>query len=106
MELLVEGKDFEITQDVREFLEEKLKKISFAENKVTKVWVLLTKTPTNQVMCEVKAHLDHSDFFVSHEHPDWKISITDAVNKLHDKVIKERKKKVDKRLKEARTKRS
>jgi ribosomal subunit interface protein len=106
MELLVEGRDFDITQDVKNFLEDKLKKVSFVDDNITKVWVMLSKTPTNQVMCEVKAHLNHSEFFVSHEHSDWKISITDAINKLHDRIIKERSKRVDKRLRESRNKRS
>lgn len=105
MEVLIEGKDFIITDDVRGYVNEKLSKLSFAEEKVTKVHFFIFTTPISTTLCEIDVYVDHDKIFAKHEHSDWKIAITDAINKAHDMIIKERKKKKTSKLREARKKR-
>ncbi len=105
MEVLIEGKDFIITDDVRNHINEKLSKLSFAEDKVTKIHFFISTTPISTTLCEIDVFVDHTKVFAQHEHNDWKIAITDAINKAHDLIIKERKKKKTSKLREARKKR-
>ncbi|MCX8029610.1 MAG: HPF/RaiA family ribosome-associated protein [Brevinematales bacterium] len=105
MEVLVEGKGFNITDDVRDHINAKLSKISFAEDKVRKVHFFISTTPTSSILCELDIFVDHTKVFAKYEHQDWKIAITDAINIAHDLIIKERKKKKASRLREARKKR-
>ncbi len=105
MEVLIEGKDFIVTDDVRNHVYEKLNKISFAADRITKIHFFISTTPIMTTLCEVDVFVDHTKVFAKHEHNDWKIAITDAINKAHDLILKERKKKKDLRLKEARKKR-
>lgn len=105
MEVLIEGKGFVITDDVREHINNKLSKLSFAEDRVTKIHFFISTTPTTTVLCEMDVFVDHTKVFAKYEHPDWKIAITDTINMAHDLIIKERKKKKTTRMREARKKR-
>lgn len=105
MEVLIEGKEFIVTDDVRAHIYEKLGKISFAENRVTKIHFFISSTPISTVLCEIDVFVDHTKVFARHEHHDWKVAVTDAINKAHDLILKERKKRKTTRLREARKKR-
>ncbi len=108
MNITITGKDFNITNDVREFVNSKFHKLDFADGRITNVHVIITVTPTNDILSEIEVHhtANTEPLFVSHEHKDWRISITDAVNKIRDLIVKEEDKLKSKRLREARKKRS
>ncbi|MFN4244963.1 MAG: HPF/RaiA family ribosome-associated protein [Brevinematia bacterium] len=105
MDVLIEGKDFIITDDVRSHVYEKLNKLSFASDRITKIHFFISTTPISTTLCEIDVFVDHTKVFAKHEHSDWKIAITNAVNKAHDLILKDRKKRKDARLKDARKKR-
>ncbi|MGC8766538.1 MAG: ribosome hibernation-promoting factor, HPF/YfiA family [Brevinematia bacterium] len=105
MEVLISGKDFIITDDVRNHINEKLSKLSFAEDRITKVSFVIITTPINTTLCELDVFVDHNKVFASHEHSDWRVAITDAINKVHDMIIRERKKKKDSKIRESKNKR-
>ncbi|MEN2998280.1 MAG: HPF/RaiA family ribosome-associated protein [Brevinematia bacterium] len=105
MEVLIEGRDFIVTEDVKSHIYAKLNKLSFVEGRVTKIHFFISVTPTSSVLCEMDVFVDHTKIFAQHEHHDWKIAITDTINKAHDLILKERKKKKTSRLREARRKR-
>lgn len=105
MDFLINGRDFIVTDDVRNYISEKLAKLSFAEDRITKVSFVITTTPIKTTLCELDVFIDHTKVFASHEHNDWRIAISDTINKAHDLIVKERKKKKDERMRKIRNKR-
>ena len=83
MDIIVTGKQFEITDAIREYAKEKVSKLPRYYDRVAELEVVIAKPDNHEFEVEVIAHVDHHDNFVArHRHQDLYACIDDVSDKM------------------------
>jgi len=65
MDIIVTGKQVEITDAIREYARTKVSKLPRYYNRITEIEIVATKPDSHEFDVEIIAHVDHHDNFVA-----------------------------------------
>lgn len=93
MILNVTGKNFDITPEVKEFIETKLHKLKDYLQKLTNNKIIISQEAhKNMYTAEIELHLDGFIFFAKSTSSNWRDAINVAVDKIEKEITKKMKK--------------
>ncbi len=95
MQINITGHHIEITDALRDYVTEKMKKLTRHFDHVTKANVILTVEPHKVQRAEAELHAPGADLFAKAEKDDMYAAIDAMVDKLDRQVIKYKEKLTD-----------
>ena len=87
MNLTISGHHLDVTQAIRDHVEDKLSTIQRHEQQITRIEVMLV-VEKHQHKAEANLHLEGADLFASSESDDMYLAIDSLADKLDRQVIK------------------
>jgi putative sigma-54 modulation protein len=91
MQLNISCHHFDLTDAIKQHVEEKLQKITHHFDQVINVKVILEVEKNSQI-AEATIHMSGNDIFAKAESDDMYVSIDQMVNKLDSQIIKHKEK--------------
>jgi putative sigma-54 modulation protein len=87
MQVILEGKHLELTDSLKDFTNDKFRKLARHFDKLTEVHVVLSVEKLDQIT-HANLHFDGADFFAEARNKDMYTSIEEVVDKLDRQIIK------------------
>ena len=94
MEITVSGKHLDITDPIREYAEQKVRKLSKFYDQIQNVEVLADKTQTNVFEIEIIVHVGHHEPFVAKKRGEDLYATIDLAHDNLERRLSEHKDKV------------
>ncbi|MGC8764435.1 MAG: ribosome hibernation-promoting factor, HPF/YfiA family [Brevinematia bacterium] len=91
MNIIYTARNLEITDEMKEYFEKKIKKVKFYFDHLLNISVIMNNE-RGRFSVEVKIPANHETFFAIATAPTWK----ESIDEVSDKIEKEIKKKKDK----------
>jgi len=83
MDIIVTGKQFEITDAIRDYATDKVGKLPRYYDRVAELEVVISKPDSHEFEVEIIAHVDHHDNFVARRrHQDVYACIDEVTDKM------------------------
>ena len=96
MDITVTGRDFEVTQAIREHATDKASKLTRFFDRISQVEVVLGRHDNHTYDAELIAHVDGHDHFVAHgRNEDLYAAIADAEHKIERQLRDHKNRVVD-----------
>ncbi len=96
MDITVSGRDFELTDAIRSFAEEKANKLTRYFDRISRTEVILSRRTSHDYDAEIIAHVDGHEHFVAHgQHDDLYAAIDDAESKIERQLRNHKAKLID-----------
>jgi putative sigma-54 modulation protein len=96
MEITITGRDFEVTEPIRDHATEKSRKLTRYFDRISQVEVVLGRKDSHTYDVEMIAHVDGHEHFVAHgQTEDLYAAIDDAEHKLARQLRQHKDKLVD-----------
>jgi len=91
MDIIVTGKQFEITDAIRDYAQQKVSKLPRYYDRVAELEVVITKPDSHEYEVEVIAHVDHHDNFVARRRNHELYACIDEVTNKMERQLKDHK---------------
>ena len=97
MQITINGQKIEVTQSLRDFVSEKIKKLERHSNKIQTIHMVLKVEETFRQIAEAEVVVTKEKLFASAESENMYTAIDLLIEKLNSQLIKHKEKIIDRR---------